>query len=78
MSTRTVLVGDGTWDIRVARRLGWSFLGIGCDRSATQLHDAGADFVIPDFADRDQVLAGIKDCGVPRPANMPSAASRDG
>ena len=78
LPNRTVLVGDGTWDVRVARRLGWSFVGVGRDRSVARLRDEGADFVIPDFADRDVVFAGIRDCGVPRLANAPSVAGGAG
>ena len=78
LPNRTVLVGDGTWDVRVARRLSWSFVGVGRDRSVARLRDEGADFVIPDFADWDLVLAGITDCGVPRVAKAQSSASGAG
>ena len=43
-------VGDGLWDVEVARRLGWRF----ADRAAgcgDRLRRAGATIVLSDFAD---------------------------
>jgi phosphoglycolate phosphatase-like HAD superfamily hydrolase len=63
--SRTVLVGDGTWDVRVAGRLGWPFVGVGNGHGAARLLDEGASVVIPDFTDRELVLAGLNDCAIP-------------
>lgn len=76
--SRTVLVGDGTWDVRVASRLGWPMVGVGCGQRAARLRDEGASVVIPDFADRDMVVAGLMDCAVPRAAKAPSFGSGAG
>ena len=63
---RTVLVGDGIWDIRVARRFEWPFVGVGGGRRGELLRHAGARSVIPDFADPEAKLAVLSDCEVPR------------
>ena len=42
-------VGDGVWDVRAARNLGWGFIGIGSGDAAVQLRQAGAAKVVPDF-----------------------------
>jgi phosphoglycolate phosphatase-like HAD superfamily hydrolase len=59
---QVVLVGDGTWDVRVAARLGWPFVGVGRGDRAARLRDEGANLVIPDFADCDGTLAAILEC----------------
>ena len=46
-----VYVGDGAWDLRAARRLGWGFLGIGAGDAGERLKRAGAQRVIADFSD---------------------------
>lgn len=61
---RTVLVGDGIWDVRVAARLGWAFVGVGRGQRAVRLREEGASVVIPDFTDREMVLAGLRDCAI--------------
>ena len=42
-------VGDGAWDVKAARQLGWNFIGVGAGEAAEQLKRAGAETVIPDF-----------------------------
>lgn len=63
---RTVLVGDGTWDVRVAARLGWPMVGVGQGQRAARLRSEGASTILPDFVDRDGVLAGLRDSAIPR------------
>jgi phosphoglycolate phosphatase-like HAD superfamily hydrolase len=53
---RSVLVGDGLWDVRVAARLGWPVLGIGRGDHADRLRNEGASAVVPDFQDVEAVL----------------------
>jgi phosphoglycolate phosphatase-like HAD superfamily hydrolase len=53
---RTVLVGDGLWDVRVAARLGWPVLGIGRGERAHRLREEGAAAVVGDFQDTEAVL----------------------
>jgi len=62
---RTVLVGDGAWDVRVAARLGWPMVGVGRGPRAASLRSEGASTILPDFADRDGVLAGLRDSVIP-------------
>jgi phosphoglycolate phosphatase-like HAD superfamily hydrolase len=49
----TVLIGDSVWDVATARRLGWRFLGVGRGADATQLREAGAALIVPDYAELD-------------------------
>jgi phosphoglycolate phosphatase-like HAD superfamily hydrolase len=42
-------VGDGVWDIRAARNLGWGFIGIANGDGAEQLRRAGASTVLRGF-----------------------------
>lgn len=42
-------VGDGVWDVRAAKKLGWNFIGIGAGDAAVRLREAGAEKVVPDF-----------------------------
>lgn len=48
---RIVSVGDATWDVRAAQRLGLAFVGIGKGARAEKLRAAGAATVLPDYAD---------------------------
>jgi phosphoglycolate phosphatase-like HAD superfamily hydrolase len=62
---RTVLVGDGAWDVKVAARFGWPFVGVGRGPRAARLRGAGARAVIPDFADLDATVAILERSCVP-------------
>jgi phosphoglycolate phosphatase-like HAD superfamily hydrolase len=42
-------VGDGVWDVRAARELGWRFIGIGLEQQAHRLRKAGARIVVADY-----------------------------
>ncbi len=61
----TVLVGDGLWDVRVAAQLGFRFVGINSGPRADQLRQAGAQTVVPDFADVGTFLQALDDARVP-------------
>lgn len=63
---RTVLVGDGAWDVRVAAQLGWPIVGVGQGQRAARLRSDGAGTVLPDFMDLERVLAGLRASTVPR------------
>lgn len=56
--TRTLLVGDGIWDLRTARELGWEFLGIGVGEAAEKLRRAGAGEVVADYRAWDTLMSG--------------------
>src|SRR6185295_3002808 len=63
---RSVLVGDGVWDVRVAAHLGWPLLGVGQGVKANRLWEEGATAVVPDFRDTEALLDLLLACGVPR------------
>lgn len=48
-----VYFGDRPWDLRAARALGMSFVGIGTGEAAARLREAGASVVLPDLGDAD-------------------------
>jgi len=52
-------VGDGLWDLSVARSLGFHFVGIASNGSASRLALAGASVVFPDFTDRDGFVQNL-------------------
>jgi beta-phosphoglucomutase-like phosphatase (HAD superfamily) len=54
---RFTYVGDGVWDVKAARELGWDFIGIGSGEQAYRLRQAGAEIVIPDYRPADAFLA---------------------
>ena len=49
-------VGDGVWDVRAARELGWRFIGIGSGEQAKRLRQAGATIVVPDYRPAEAFL----------------------
>ncbi|MGM0554991.1 MAG: HAD family hydrolase [Myxococcota bacterium] len=52
----TVYVGDGLWDLRAARSVGYGFVGLARGDRAEILREAGAEFVLPDFRDTQSCL----------------------
>src|SRR6266850_3771189 len=62
---RIVSIGDGLWDVRTARRLSFTFLGVGCGQPAAMLYQAGARHVIEDFADYDQLVKFLNEAEIP-------------
>jgi phosphoglycolate phosphatase-like HAD superfamily hydrolase len=63
--SRTVLVGDGVWDVRVSGQLGWPFVGIGRAERAARLRDCGAAAIVEDFTDTRMFLQLMQRCEVP-------------
>ena len=63
---RVVYVGDGVWDVRSSRSLGYEFIGIGRDAGAENLRAAGAVDVQPDFRDPTAFLARLAAAQPPR------------
>jgi phosphoglycolate phosphatase-like HAD superfamily hydrolase len=53
---QVVYVGDGVWDARACRALGWPFIGIGKGERAERLRAEGAVAVLPDFSNLDVFL----------------------
>ncbi|HEX8130591.1 MAG TPA: HAD family hydrolase [Pyrinomonadaceae bacterium] len=62
---KIVSVGDGVWDVRVAGRLGFAFLGIGDGDAAAKLRQAGAKHIIKDFTDYELFAKGLEEADVP-------------
>lgn len=54
--TSFTYVGDGVWDVKTARALGWRFIGIGSGQRADQLRLAGATTVIPHYRPAETFL----------------------
>lgn len=63
---KTVSIGDGLWDVRSARRLNFTFLGVGYGESAAILDRAGAKHVIEDFADYGRLISFLNEAQIPR------------
>ncbi|WP_086756223.1 HAD hydrolase-like protein [Nostoc sp. 106C] len=55
-----VYIGDGVWDIRSARKLGYSFIGIASDDAAQALFNQGATDVFPNYDDYESFLVALK------------------
>ena len=62
---KIVSIGDGLWDVCTARRLNFTFLGVGCGESAAMLHQAGAKFVIENFADYSRLVSYLNRAEIP-------------
>jgi phosphoglycolate phosphatase-like HAD superfamily hydrolase len=62
---KIVSIGDGLWDVRTARRLNFTFLGVGSGDSAAILHQAGAKHVIEDFADYGRFVSFLNGAEIP-------------
>jgi phosphoglycolate phosphatase-like HAD superfamily hydrolase len=54
-----VYVGDGVWDVKAAKRLGWHFVGVGSGESAERLRREGAHWVIADYRDQGAFFDAI-------------------
>lgn len=52
-------VGDGVWDLRASRSLGYHFIGIGRGDAGGALRREGAGCVLADFDDREAFLARL-------------------
>jgi len=62
---KIVSIGDGLWDVRTARRLGFDFLGVGSGQAAAMLHKAGAKHVVEDFADYNKLINVLNEAETP-------------
>jgi phosphoglycolate phosphatase-like HAD superfamily hydrolase len=45
-------VGDGVWDIRASRKLGYHFIGLGYYNNEEVLQQEGASYILSDFIDQ--------------------------
>lgn len=56
----TVLVGDSTRDVQAARIAGATMIAVASGRSTSaELHEAGADIVLPDLTNASEVVAAV-------------------
>ncbi len=53
---RFTYVGDGVWDAKAARELGWGFIGIGSGEQADRLRQTGVKIVVPDYRPTEAFL----------------------
>jgi phosphoglycolate phosphatase-like HAD superfamily hydrolase len=51
-----IYIGDGVWDVRASKNLGYRFVGIGRGIKAERLYSAGATTVFPDYLDLDSFM----------------------
>lgn len=68
---RVVFVGDGVRDVRIARRLGLAFVGIGSGNGEKKLRKAGATAVVENFQDIGAFVRALESAEAPeeRPAS---------
>lgn len=50
-------VGDGAWDLRAAKNLGYHFIGIGFNHNREQMLAQGAAHVFTDFRNQEKMIA---------------------
>ncbi|MEZ0275791.1 MAG: HAD family hydrolase [Roseimicrobium sp.] len=57
-----VYIGDGVWDVRASRNLGFGFVGIAREPSRIQrLRDEGATIIFADFTEKDTFQTALKE-----------------
>ncbi len=62
---RIVYVGDGAWDVRACRELGWPLIGVGRGAHGERLRRLGATQVIADYQPLDPFLAALAQATAP-------------
>lgn len=62
---RIVSVGDATWDVQTASRLGLPFVGIGAAQRAQRLRQAGASHTVDNFLDQQRFMRYIEEADIP-------------
>jgi phosphoglycolate phosphatase-like HAD superfamily hydrolase len=63
---RIVYVGDGAWDIRACRELGWPLVAIGQEPAARRLLSLGASHVLADFRNFAEVRHAVENALPPQ------------
>lgn len=51
-----IYVGDGVWDVRASKNLGYHFVGIGNEAKVERLRNAGAKIVLPNYLEVDSFV----------------------
>jgi phosphoglycolate phosphatase-like HAD superfamily hydrolase len=62
---RIVYVGDGAWDVRACRELGWPLIGIGEGAQAARLSRLGAAHVVANYDPIDGFLHALENAVPP-------------
>ena len=62
---RIVYIGDGAWDVRACREIGWPLIGIGSGAHGRRLRALGTSHVLPDFSDHTAFLEALAEATVP-------------
>src|ERR1700752_188652 len=73
---RTVSIGDGLWDIRTARSLRFSFVGVGGGEAAAYLNRSGAQHVIEDFSDYARFANSLNEAEIPSVERLEQESDR--
>lgn len=70
---RIVLVGDGYWDLRTARNLGYGFVGITHDSDPAMLRRNGARVLLPDLSNHELFMRALtaQENRLPIPSTAP-------
>lgn len=55
--SKSVYIGDGSWDLKAAKELGIGFLGMDCKADGKKLRDLGAAHIIHDYLDSKKVIS---------------------
>jgi phosphoglycolate phosphatase-like HAD superfamily hydrolase len=63
---RVVYVGDGVWDVRACRELGWPLVGVGEGEQAARLRSLGTSHVITGYQPIEEFLKVLEEAQVPR------------
>ncbi|WP_271217036.1 HAD family hydrolase [Streptosporangium carneum] len=76
--TNTVLIGDSARDVQAAKIAGASMIAVASGRSlAADLHEAGADVVLPDLSNPSEVVAAVASLTTPTRKAAPAGFSRE-
>lgn len=62
---KVVYVGDGVWDVRAARALNISFVGVAREGSEARLKQEGAAFILPHLQDFNNLIRTLREASVP-------------
>lgn len=62
---RIVYVGDGVWDARGSRNLGFHFVGIQHENHHKTLANEGASQILQDYLDLDDFMRALETAQVP-------------
>jgi phosphoglycolate phosphatase-like HAD superfamily hydrolase len=58
-----IYIGDGVWDVRACRNLGYHFIGVGTGARAEKLYSAGARTVFSDYANTRSFMNALDAIG---------------